>query len=153
MKLVPANGLTHLGYGILPSYLRFHIPQRHKPLLHNSRAGQGTHHSKGARLRLYALTQIHQAAALSIDRHAVFRGRLYLPEGGRRFQLGGMEFRIASTNVQAIYVRQTVPQRAERDQLCASSLQLAQVLIIIKAEGFILCNTYAHRFFYQCCLP
>ena len=31
MKLMPANGLTHLRHGILPCYLCLHIPQSHKP--------------------------------------------------------------------------------------------------------------------------
>ena len=147
---MPANGLTHLRQGILPRHLCFHIPQCHEPFCHNSRAGQGTDHLIGPRLRLEAATQIHQAAALSIDGHAVFRGPLYLPGSRSRFQPGGMQLRIASADVQAIHIRQTVSQRAERYQLCASPLQLAQVLVIIKAEGFVLGYSYAHRFFRFC---
>ena len=87
------------------------------------------------------MPQIHQSAALGIDRHLPADG---IPQGFQHGpvcrQFPGKEFREAAADIDAAGRRRQggVGQRAERLQFRAPSGQQIQRILIVKAESLIL---------------
>ncbi len=113
MELMASNSFAELDYWICPYNICFNIAQRLKLLCHNSSGRKRSYHAVFRILGDQPFTKIHQPAAFTVDGHAVQRGCFDLLAGHSLFKLFGVQFRVASTNVDAINIRQPITDGAE----------------------------------------
>ena len=139
VKLMPPDDRSSRDDGVLGDDVPLDVPQGLKPAGHRRRRRQHPRHLllRVAVLRYHRLTEVHQAAALAVDRHPVPGSLLYFMACRRLLQLPGIQLGVAAPEVEAVDLREGVADRAEELEIGSEPAEDLEVLGVVEAEGFV----------------
>ena len=119
VKLVPPDRRSSRDDGVLDDDVPLDVTEGLEPSGHGGGCGEDPGHFvlRIAILRYHRFAEVHQAAALAVDRHPVPGGLFYLMAGRRLLQGAGVQLGVAAAEVEAVGFGEGVTDRAEEAEV------------------------------------